>query len=37
MYEGKDALWVVPEVAVSALALGSTQNWLQPKSNGIRV
>jgi hypothetical protein len=37
MYEQHDALWVVPEVAVTALALSSTQNWLKPKSNGSRV
>jgi hypothetical protein len=36
MYEEKEILWNVPEVAWAGLALSGTQNWLQQKSNGNR-
>jgi hypothetical protein len=34
MYEENEILWNVPEVAWTALALSTTQNWLKQKSNG---
>jgi len=36
MYKKNEILWNVPEVAWTALALSTTQNWLKQKSNGNR-
>jgi len=36
MYEGKEILWNVPEVAWAALALTGSRNWLKQRNREAR-